>query len=115
MEAKQNTRGKGKPVAQTTGSVSSDSGNTDTSTTDASVSSEPTRERVNWGGSIRQLLEYANVEEGTPVLTQVIGNFEDAPDFFWNSVGQGIKVIVNEDTSDITLVYSDGSQKQITL
>lgn len=115
MEKHKEHARKGEPVVQTAGPVSDISGDTDTSTTDAPDSSKSTGKGINWGGSIRKLLEYANVEEGQPTLTQAIGNFEDAPEFFWNSVGQGVKVVVNKDASDITLIFQDGSEKQITL
>lgn len=70
--------------------------------------------KKNWEDLSEKFYKLSNEAAKTGLfLSQVIGNFKNAPDNFKNEVQVGCNVVVDPTAKKITLVYKDGTTKTI--
>jgi hypothetical protein len=107
----------------TEGNVSSQIGSTDSNSdgaTNTSVDKRPTNSKfsksIGWDTVAARLFTLSDdsISKGV-LLSQVVGNFKDAPEYFKNSFGIGCSIVLDKKATDITAIYQDGSQTKLTV
>ena len=86
--------------------------------TDASDIKRPVNSKfsksIGWDRVAEKLFKASDASVATETLiSQVIGNFKNAPEYFTNSFGIGCSIVIDKKASDITIIYQDGTQTKL--